>query len=255
MNGELFITPAQAQQRFVEVLVKQQSVWQTGEPVMARHIADAFFGLAFFCHVHHDNELCKCITKHDVAPRRENVNLAPIGLDMPPNLTSALLHMRIVPNRFLNYIPLVLRHYVEQAHCHKSFLGIAVMRYSGIVHSQKFQAVPDCGVHAPAMASSLRSRSLYGRHPRMPADQNGDLFWNRGALTPPKSVAGIVDDANNGHLLGNVQCEGYVCLHSVAQASGLMAEWGCGTSAARQKSTIWSRTGSNSCSYSTIRRG
>src|SRR3984893_8374385 len=26
--------------------------------------------------------------------------------------------------------------------------------------------------------------------PRMPADQNGDLFWNRGALTPPKSVAG-----------------------------------------------------------------
>jgi len=60
----------------------------------------------------------------------------------------------------------------------------------------------------------------------MPADQNGDLMWNRGTLTPPKSVAGIVDDANNGHLLGNVQCEGYVCLHSVAQASGLMAERG-----------------------------
>jgi hypothetical protein len=41
--------------------------------------------------------------------------------------------------------------------------------------------------------------------PRMPADQNGDLFWNRGALTPPKSAAGVVNDANNGHLLGNVQ--------------------------------------------------
>src|ERR1700730_12819965 len=79
--------------------------------------------------------------------------------------------------------------------------------------------------------------------------------WNRGALTPPRSVVGIVDDRNNGHLLGNVQCEGYVCLHSVAQPSGLLAEWGCGTSAARQKSTIWSRTGSDSCSYSTIRRG
>jgi hypothetical protein len=32
-----------------------------------------------------------------------------------------------------------------------------------------------------------------GLVPRMPADQNGDLFWNRGALTPPKSVAGIVE--------------------------------------------------------------
>jgi hypothetical protein len=41
--------------------------------------------------------------------------------------------------------------------------------------------------------------------PRMPADQNGDLFWNRGALTPPKSAAGVVNDANNGYLLGNVQ--------------------------------------------------
>jgi hypothetical protein len=39
----------------------------------------------------------------------------------------------------------------------------------------------------------------------MPADQNGDLFWNRGALTPPKSAAGVVNDANNGYLLGNVQ--------------------------------------------------
>jgi transposase len=37
--------------------------------------------------------------------------------------------------------------------------------------------------------------------------------------------------------------------------SGLMAEGGCGTSAARQKSTIWSRTGFGSCSFSTIRRG
>jgi hypothetical protein len=36
-------------------------------------------------------------------------------------------------------------------------------------------------------------------------DQNGDLFWNRGALTPPKSAAGIVDDANGRHLLRNVQ--------------------------------------------------
>jgi hypothetical protein len=41
--------------------------------------------------------------------------------------------------------------------------------------------------------------------PRMPADQYGDLFWNRGALTPPMSAAGVVNDANNGHLLGNVQ--------------------------------------------------
>ena len=44
-----------------------------------------------------------------------------------------------------------------------------------------------------------------GLVPRMPADQNGDLFWNRGALTPPKSVAGIIDDANGHHLLRNVQ--------------------------------------------------
>src|ERR1700730_12109218 len=41
--------------------------------------------------------------------------------------------------------------------------------------------------------------------PRMQADQNGDLFWNRGALTPPKSAAGIDDDANGRHLLRNVQ--------------------------------------------------
>ena len=44
-----------------------------------------------------------------------------------------------------------------------------------------------------------------GLVPRMPTDQNGDLFWNRGALTPPKSAAGIVDDANGRHLLRNVQ--------------------------------------------------
>jgi len=37
--------------------------------------------------------------------------------------------------------------------------------------------------------------------PRMPAGQNAYLFWNRGALTPPKSAAGIVDDANRRHLL------------------------------------------------------
>jgi hypothetical protein len=36
---------------------------------------------------------------------------------------------------------------------------------------------------------------------RMPADQNADLFWNRGALAPPKSPATIVNDANRRHLL------------------------------------------------------
>jgi hypothetical protein len=37
---------------------------------------------------------------------------------------------------------------------------------------------------------------------RMPADQNADLFWNRGALArQTESAAGSVDDANRRHLL------------------------------------------------------
>ena len=36
----------------------------------------------------------------------------------------------------------------------------------------------------------------------MPADQNGVLFWNRGALTPPKSAAGVVNDAYAGASVG-----------------------------------------------------
>jgi hypothetical protein len=51
----------------------------------------------------------------------------------------------------------------------------------------------DCGDHARAMASSLRSQSYAGVISRMPADQNADLFWNRGALAPPESPASIVD--------------------------------------------------------------
>src|SRR5262249_18960626 len=40
---------------------------------------------------------------------------------------------------------------------------------------------------------------------RMAADKNPDLFWNCGALTPPKSPASIVNDAEHRHLLRNVQ--------------------------------------------------
>jgi transposase len=42
---------------------------------------------------------------------------------------------------------------------------------------------------------------------RMSAHRSGDLFRRRGALTPPQSKAGIVDDANGRHLLRNVQTD------------------------------------------------
>src|ERR1700731_2711128 len=61
------------------------------------------------------------------------------------------------------------------------------------------------GQRHPCFAITRSLDPYTGVIPRMPADQNGDLFWNRGALTPPKSAAGIVNDANNGRLLGNVQ--------------------------------------------------
>jgi len=53
-----------------------------------------------------------------------------------------------------------------------------------------------CGVHARAMASSFRSRSLCGVHPRMPAEQNADLFrlcghWPRHSLRPVSSTTQI----------------------------------------------------------------
>jgi hypothetical protein len=44
-----------------------------------------------------------------------------------------------------------------------------------------------------------------GVNSSMAADQNADLFWNCGALTPPESVASIVNDADRRHLLRNVQ--------------------------------------------------
>jgi hypothetical protein len=44
-----------------------------------------------------------------------------------------------------------------------------------------------------------------GVNSSMAADQNVDLFWNCGALTPPQSAASIVDDADRRHLLRNVQ--------------------------------------------------
>ncbi len=60
-------------------------------------------------------------------------------------------------------------------------------------------------ISATSERSSTGLDPYTGVIPCMPADQNGDLFWNRGALTPPKSVAGIVDDENGRHLLRNVQ--------------------------------------------------
>ena len=40
---------------------------------------------------------------------------------------------------------------------------------------------------------------------RMPAHQNADLFWICGALAPPQSPTGVVDDANSCYLLRNIQ--------------------------------------------------
>jgi hypothetical protein len=36
---------------------------------------------------------------------------------------------------------------------------------------------------------------------RMPADQNADLFWDRGALAPPESPASIVDGTSHRTIL------------------------------------------------------
>ena len=42
---------------------------------------------------------------------------------------------------------------------------------------------------------------------RMSAHHSGDLFRRRGALAPPQSATGVVDDANGCHLLRNVQTD------------------------------------------------
>jgi hypothetical protein len=54
------------------------------------------------------------------------------------------------------------------------------------------------------------------------------------------------------------ECPGKVkALFAFTQGASIRSDggMGCGTGAAKQKSTIWSRTGFGSCSFSTIRRG
>jgi hypothetical protein len=72
------------------------------------------------------------------------------------------------------------------------------------VKTHSFEAEVAEFVHEP-----WRHRSSFDPYASVisciPTHRSIDLFWNRGALTPPKSAAGVVNDANNGHLLRNVQ--------------------------------------------------
>jgi len=138
-NGEYFRVPAHAQQSFVEALVKQHPVWQTGQRIVMRHMGDACLGLALRGHIHDRDKLRGPVAEHGAAPISEDVDFRPIRLEMLPKVAGASVRTGPVSNRLLDCVPVALRHYVEQGQLQERPSVITVMNDRRVVHGHEFQ--------------------------------------------------------------------------------------------------------------------
>ena len=113
------------------------AVRKIGQPVVVGHIGHARLRLAALGDIDDGDEIAVAAVEHHPASEGQHVNLAAVGLDVPP-VAGGLVGIADVQQRFLVGDPLVFRPDFIELHAQEFLAGVAVMLDGRIVDAEEF---------------------------------------------------------------------------------------------------------------------